>query len=34
MTPVANNYQPPAGVSLVYPGLDEGETVSFKASGD
>ena len=34
MTPIANNYQPPAGVSLAYPGLDEGEAVSFTASGD
>ena len=34
MTPIANNYQPPAGVSLAYPGLDEGETVSFAASGE
>lgn len=34
MAPIADNYQPPAGVSLVYPGLDEGEAVTFAASGD
>ncbi|WP_437334101.1 hypothetical protein [Sorangium sp. So ce394] len=34
MTPVANNYQPPAGAKLSYPPADEGQAVRFEASGD
>lgn len=34
MTPTANNYQPPAGVRLLYPPADEGATIRFEASGD
>ncbi|WP_437683410.1 hypothetical protein [Sorangium sp. So ce131] len=34
MTPTANNYQPPAGVKLLYPPADEGAVVRFEASGD
>jgi hypothetical protein len=34
MTPIANNYQPPAGVKLLYPPADEGATIRLEASGD
>lgn len=34
MKPIANNYQPPAGVRLSYPPADEGQVVRFEASGD
>ncbi|WP_437982384.1 hypothetical protein [Sorangium sp. So ce117] len=34
MSPTANNYQPPAGVKLLYPPVDEGGVLRFEASGD
>ena len=34
MSPTANNYQPPAGVKLLYPPVDEGDVLRFEASGD
>lgn len=34
MSPIANNYQPPASVKLLYPGFSEGETIRLEASGD
>ncbi len=34
MAPVVNNYQPPAGVTLVYPPFKEGDEVSVSTSGD
>jgi hypothetical protein len=34
MTPIANAYQPPAGVALEYPPFGEGETVTFSAAGE
>lgn len=34
MKPVANTYQPPAGVTLAVPPFDEGDVVTFSAAGD
>lgn len=34
MAPVANNYQPPAGVQLAYPAFAEGDEIRMEASGD
>jgi hypothetical protein len=34
MTPIANAYQPPAGVALDYPPFGEGEPVTFSATGE
>ncbi|MFO0762144.1 MAG: hypothetical protein U0359_37240 [Byssovorax sp.] len=34
MTPIANNYQPPASVKLAYPAFAEGDAIHFAASGD
>jgi hypothetical protein len=34
MSPVANSYQLPAGVSLPYPAFDEGQELSLSASGE
>jgi hypothetical protein len=34
MMPIANTYQPPAGVTLAYPPFSEGDAVSFSAAGD
>lgn len=34
MQPVANNYQTPSGVKLLYPPFAEGDTITFEASGD
>jgi hypothetical protein len=34
MSPVANNYQPPASVTLPYPAFAEGDEISLAASGD
>lgn len=34
MEAIANNYQPPAGVTLAYPAFAEGDEVSLSASGD
>lgn len=33
MEPIANNYQPPASVTLAYPGFAEGELVTLEAAG-
>jgi hypothetical protein len=33
MTPVAGNYQPPAGVTLRYPGFDEDGAIGISTSG-
>lgn len=33
MSPVANNYQPPAGVQLAYPAFAEGDDITLEASG-
>ncbi len=34
MAPIAENYQPPAGTSLVFPPFEEGAAVSLAAAGD
>lgn len=34
MAPIADNYQPPAGTTLVYPGFEEGDAIALSASGD
>ena len=34
MEPVANSYQAPAGVKLLYPPFAEGDDVTFSAAGD
>ncbi|HZF50632.1 MAG TPA: hypothetical protein VE093_18365 [Polyangiaceae bacterium] len=34
MQPIANNYQTPAGLKLLYPPFAEGDNVTFEASGD
>lgn len=34
MAPIADNYQPPAGTTLVYPGFAEGDVIALSASGD
>jgi len=34
MSPIANSYQPPAGVQLAYPAFDEGGEITLEASGD
>lgn len=34
MAPVANSYQPPAGVKLLYPAFAEGDAIRMEASGD
>lgn len=33
MSPLAENYQPPAGIVLAYPGVDEGSPVTLTAAG-
>lgn len=34
MTPIADNYQPPAGITLAYPAFAEGDMVTLAAEGD
>jgi hypothetical protein len=34
MTPIANNYQPPAGTTLAYPAFAEGDPITLEAAGD
>lgn len=34
MTPIASNYQPPAGTSLAYPAFAEGDAITLAAAGD
>jgi len=34
MTPIADNYQPPAGTTLVYPAFAEGDIITLEAAGD
>jgi hypothetical protein len=34
MTPIANTYQPPAGVTLAFPPFAEGAPLTFSAAGD
>lgn len=34
MTPIANNYQPPAGTTLAYPAFAEGDAITLAAAGD
>lgn len=34
MSPVANAYQPPAGVKLAYPGFAEGDAITLDAAGE
>lgn len=34
MTPIADNYQPPAGTMLAYPAFAEGDVITLAAAGD
>lgn len=34
MTPIASNYQPPAGTTLAYPAFAEGDSITLEAAGD
>ncbi len=34
MSPIANTYQPPSGVSLAYPPFGDGDALTLSASGD
>jgi hypothetical protein len=34
MTPIADNYQPPAGTTLAYPAFAEGDAITLEAAGD
>jgi hypothetical protein len=34
MTPIADNYQPPAGTTLAYPAFAEGDEITLEAAGE